>query len=141
MMSHVVTQFAGQHRLLEIVRFGAVGAAQNLLNLAVFALGVATGVPYLAAAVAAGGIALAASYVANRHWTFADAARQSAGAQAGRYIIVFVGASVGALGVLAFFAEVVSAPKVLAQAAALAIMAPLSYLAQRRFTFRAHLQP
>jgi putative flippase GtrA len=111
-----------------------VGAAQNLLNIGMFAVGVACGLPYLLAAIVAGAVALGASFIANRHWTFHGTDRR-VGRQAATYTAVFVAASLGALGVLAFLAEVVELPKILAQALSLALMAPLSYLAQRRLTF------
>src|SRR4051812_5195913 len=52
-------------RIVEILRFAAVGAAQNLLNVGLFAVGVASGLPYLLAAILAGAVALGASFIAN----------------------------------------------------------------------------
>ena len=124
-------------RLVEAARFGAVGAAQNLLNIAVFALLVAVGVGYLAAAVVAAVVALLASFLANRAWTFAGAPERRATGQVTVYAAIFGAASLGALGLLAFFTEVIGLPKVIGQALSLLLMAPSSYLAQRHFTFRA----
>jgi putative flippase GtrA len=122
--------------LREAVRFATVGVAQNGLNLAVFALATAAGIPYAPAAVLAGLVALVASFLANRHWTFMtrDTPIHHQGA---RYVLVF--ASAVALGLLAltFFVEVAGLPEVAAQAAAILLVAPLSFLVQRSWVFRA----
>jgi len=120
----------------ELVRFAAVGVFQNGLNVAVFALATGLGMHYRAAAVAAGLLALVASFLLNRRWTFIQRAtpihRQGA-----RYLLVF--ASAIALGVvlLTFFVEVAGVPEVLAQVAAILVVAPVSFLVQRTWVFRA----
>ena len=121
----------------EAVRFGIVGVIQNALNVAVFALATGVGVHYGIAAVVAAVAALIASFTFNRAWTFpgrgAPVHRQGA-----RYALVF--ASAVALGVvlLAFCVEVVGMSEVAAQVAAILSVAPLSFLAQRKWVFRAH---
>lgn len=124
-------------RVRDIVRFGVVGTAQNLLNVAVFAALVAGGTPYLLAAVVAAAVAMVASFFANRRWTFSDAQERTTGRQLSEYSAIFVTASLAALAVLAFLTEVGGVPKVAAQALALMTIAPLSFLAQRLITFRA----
>jgi putative flippase GtrA len=120
----------------EAVRFGVVGLLQNGLNVAVFALATGVGVHYRLAAVVAAVAALIASFLLNRGWTFPgrDAAIHHQGA---RYALVF--ASAVALGVvlLTFFVEVAGLPEVAAQVAAILVVAPLSFLVQRAWVFRA----
>lgn len=120
----------------EAVRFGVVGLLQNGLNVAVFALATGLGVHYRSAAVLAAVVALLASFAFNRAWTFPGRAgpihRQGA-----RYALVF--ASAVALGVvlLTFFVEVAGLPEVAAQVAAILVVAPLSFIVQRAWVFRA----
>jgi putative flippase GtrA len=120
----------------QALRFAAVGLLQNGLKVAVFALLTGVGVQYRLAAVASGLLAFVASFVMNRHWTFAQRAtpfhRQGA-----RYLLVF--ASAIALGVvlLTFFVEVAGVSELAAQVAAILLVAPLSFLAQRTWVFRA----
>jgi putative flippase GtrA len=120
----------------EAVRFGVVGLLQNALNVAVFALATGVGVHYRPAAVVAALAALLASFLLNRGWTFPgrDAPIHHQGA---RYALVF--ASAVALGVvlLTFFVEVAGLPEVAAQVAAILVVAPLSFLVQRAWVFRA----
>jgi putative flippase GtrA len=119
----------------EAVRFGVVGVSQNALNVAVFALATGLGMDYRAAAVLAGLIAFLASFLMNRHWTFTSR-RGAIHHQGARYLLVF--ASAIALGVvlLTFFVEVAGIPEIAAQVAAILIVAPLSFLAQRAWVFR-----
>ena len=122
--------------LREAVRFATVGVLQNGLNVAVFAVATAAGMHYRAAALLAGALALVSSFVLNRRWTF-----MSRGApihhQGARSVLVF--ASAVALGVvlLTFFVEVTGMPEVAAQVAAIVVVAPLSFLVQRTWVFRA----
>jgi putative flippase GtrA len=120
----------------EAVRFGTVGLLQNGLNVATFALATALGMEYRAAAVLAGLLALLVSFLLNRHWTFLGRATP-VGRQGVRYLLVF-GAAV-ALGVvlLTFFVEVAGIAEVPAQVAAILVVAPLSFLVQRTWVFRA----
>ena len=120
----------------EAIRFATVGVLQNGLNVAVFALATAVGVQYRVAAVLAGLVALVASFLLNRQWTFTSRTAPIHH-QGLRYLIVF--ASAVALGVvlLTFFVEVAGLPEVLAQVAAILVVAPVSFLVQRSWVFRA----
>jgi putative flippase GtrA len=120
----------------EAIRFATVGVLQNGLNVAVFALATAVGVQYRVAAVLAGLVALVASFLFNRQWTFTSRTAPIHH-QGLRYLIVF--ASAVALGVvlLTFFVEVAGLPEVLAQVAAILVVAPVSFLVQRSWVFRA----
>jgi putative flippase GtrA len=120
----------------EAVRFGTVGLFQNGLNVATFALVTELGMHYRPAAVLAGLLALLVSFLLNRRWTFLGRATP-VGGQAVRYVLVF-GAAV-ALGVvlLTLLVEAAGVAEVPGQIAAILIVAPLSFLVQRSWVFRA----
>jgi putative flippase GtrA len=119
----------------QFIRFAIVGVAQNGTNLAVFALAIALGVPYLLAAVIAAVIALSLSFALNRRWTFPGTNDRSTG-RAIRFVAVWLGFLALALPTLALLVEVAHMPRVLSQAIIIFVGAPLSYLIQRRWTFR-----
>lgn len=120
----------------ELLRFGVVGLLQNGLNVASFAFLLALDLPYRAAAVVAAVAALLASFQLNRQWTFRSATAEGRRLLA-RYVLVFgIATGVGVL-LLWAFVEGLGWPKVLAQTVAVAVVAPLSYVAQRTFTFAA----
>jgi putative flippase GtrA len=119
----------------QAVRFGIVGVLQNALNVAVFAVATGVGVNYRLAAVAAALLALIVSFAFNRAWTF-----PGRGApvhhQGARYALVFTAAVALGVVVLTLLVDVAGMPKVGAQAVAILIVAPLSFLAQRAWVFR-----
>ena len=121
----------------EVARFGAVGLAQNGLNVAVFAALVTAGAAYIVAAAAAFSAALLASYVLNHQWTFAGGGTPHR-EQLWRYTAVFLAASAGGVVILALLVELADWPAVPAQVAAIVVVAPLSYVGQRTFGFRMH---
>jgi putative flippase GtrA len=118
----------------EAVRFAIVGLIQNALNVAVFALATGIGVTYAIAAVVAAVAALIVSFAFNRAWTFPGRGGP-VHHQGARYALVF--ASAVALGVvlLTLFVEVAGLPEVAAQVAAILVVAPLSFVAQRTWVF------
>jgi putative flippase GtrA len=120
----------------EAVRFGIVGVMQNGLNVAVFALATGTGVQYRIAAVVAALAALVVSFAFNRAWTFPGRSGP-AHHQGARYALVFASAVALGVVVLSLFVEVAGLPKVAAQVVAIVIVAPLSFLTQRTWVFRA----
>ena len=119
----------------EAFRFGTVGVLQNGLNLATFALATGAGIHYRPAAVLAGVLALVVSFLLNRHWTFMGHATP-VGRQGLRYLLVFAGAVGLGVVLLTFFVEVTGIGEVPAQVAAILIVAPISFLAQRTWVFR-----
>jgi putative flippase GtrA len=125
---------AQRARLGQFIRFSIVGAIQNALNIGVFAAAVSAGVPFLAASALAAVLALAASFSLNRRWTFAGRTRYSHD-RAARFVAIWLLILLLALPLLAFLVEVAGLPKIPAQVIVVAIGAPLSYLAQRRWTF------
>jgi putative flippase GtrA len=119
----------------EFLRYAVVGGAQNGLNLLVFAGAVWVGVPYLLASVIAAVAALSFSFVLNHMWTFPSAESRVA-ARAIRFALIWAAVVALTLLVLAILVDVADLPRVLAQAIAILLAAPLSYGAQRRWAFR-----
>ena len=120
---------------LQLGKFCVVGASGYLVNLAVYALLVhLAGVPYLPAAVISFAVAVTNNYTWNRLWTFRRA-RGHIAIQGARFFVV----SLAALGAnLAILALLVTAglPKVPAQAAAIVLVTPLSFLGNKLWSFR-----
>jgi putative flippase GtrA len=110
---------------------------QNGVNLAIFALTIAAGAGYALAAMLANVSGLALSYVLNRLWTFRAAPPQRIHHQLARYVVTFASAVGLGVAILVLLVETFAVPEVLAQAIAIVIVAPLSYLVQRSWVFRA----
>jgi putative flippase GtrA len=119
---------------LQLARFAVVGASGYAINLAVFAAMIATGADYRVAATAAFVLALVNNFAWNRRWTFPGASG-SAHAQAGRFVIVSVGAFLLSLVVLDSLVRW-GAPKIPAEAGAVMAVTPLSFLANKLWSFR-----
>jgi putative flippase GtrA len=125
-----------QANWLQLVRFGTVGASGYVVNLVVFALLVhAVGIDYRLAAVGAFVVALSNNFVWNRVWTFAGSGGH-AGFQAARFCVVSLVAFAFNLAVLFALVEWLAAPKVPAQAIAIAAAMPLSFLGNKLWSFR-----
>lgn len=107
---------------------------QNGLNLSIFAIAVTIGVPYLLAYLLAAGVALTASFILNLRWTFSGSSTRTT-TQAARYVSIWMAVLLLGIPTLAMLVSVANLPKVGAQAIVIAIGAPVSYLAQRRWTF------
>jgi dolichol-phosphate mannosyltransferase len=119
---------------LQLARFAVVGASGYAINLAVFAAAIAERVDYRLAATAAFGVALLNNFAWNRLWTFRDA-RGSTRAQAARFVVVSVAAFLLSLVVLDSLVRV-GAPELPAQAAAVLTVTPVSFLANKLWSFR-----
>jgi putative flippase GtrA len=120
---------------MQLVRFALVGASGYVVNLAVFTLLVhGAAVNYRLAAVGAFVVAVANNFTWNRRWTF-RARGGHAGSQAARFLVV----SVVALGVNLAILELLVAgfelPEVPAQAVAIVLATPLSFLGNKLWTF------
>jgi putative flippase GtrA len=121
---------------MQLVRFGFVGAAGFIVNLAVYALFVhSIGVDYHIAAVAAWIVAVLNNFVLNRHWTF-DARDGRARFQAARFVLVSLVAFGCSLLLLTLFVEGAGLAKVPAQALAVAASTPLNFLGNKLWSFR-----
>jgi putative flippase GtrA len=125
---------ADRPNIREFLRYAVVGGVQNGLNLLAFAAAVWAGVPYLLAAVIAAVVALSFSFVLNHLWTFPSPASHVP-TRAVRFAIVWVAIVGLTLLALAILVDVAQLPHVPAQAIAILFGAPLSYAAQRRWTF------
>jgi len=120
----------------QLVRFAAVGASGYVVNLAVFAACVhLLGIDYRVAPFPAFLISVANNFWWNRHWTFEGARDGHAGFQAARFLIVSLVAFAFSYGVYRLLADAGDLPKVLAQAIAIVTATPLSFLAQKLWSF------
>jgi putative flippase GtrA len=121
---------------LQLVRFGLVGGAGFVVNVAVYALFVhGVGLEYRAASVVAWLVAVINNFVLNRHWTF-DARAGRAHHQAVRFLLVSLAAEVVSLLLLTVFVEAAQLAKVPAQALAVAASMPFNFLGNKLWTFR-----
>jgi putative flippase GtrA len=84
---------AGRGIGTEAVKFGVVGAANVVVDVAVFNL-LRDPLGPLGAKAVSTSVAITSSFLANRHWTWADRPRQSVGRQ---YVLFFVLSGVGLL--------------------------------------------
>jgi putative flippase GtrA len=121
----------------QFVRFAAVGASGYVLNLGVFALAVdGLDVHYRVAAVLGFLVAVTSNFLLNRHWTFAGHGGRGSH-QAIRFLVVSVAAFLLGLLLLTVLVDVAGLPSVLAQAISIVAATPLSFVANRLWTFRA----
>lgn len=121
--------------LREFPRFAVVGASGYGLNLFVYTVLLAGGADYHVAATLAFVVALLNNFVWNRLWTF-RAVSGNAPTQAFRFIVVSVGAFLLSLAVLDALVRMAGVPKVGAEAVAVLAVTPLSFLANKLWSFR-----
>jgi len=117
------------------MRFGAVGASGYLVNLAVFWLAINAKVEYRAAAAAAFAVALVNNFAWNRLWTFRDTPGRIHG-QALRFVVVSGAAFLVSLAVLSVLVRDAGVPTLPAQAVAILAVTPMSFLANKLWSFR-----
>ncbi len=119
----------------QLLRFCIVGTSGYVINLCVFAALVhGAGAHYQLAAVASFAVAWTSNFVLNKHWTFRRHGL-SAIQQGARNLAV----SLVALGLnlVALWALVSGGvPELPAQAAAIALVTPLNFILNRRWSFR-----
>jgi putative flippase GtrA len=118
----------------QAARFLLVGAASYFVNLGLYSLGLALGLHYLASAAGAFMIGFSLNFMTNRSWTF-GAQEGNATAQFLRFCAVqavvlgldllLLRLAVGELGL----------PRVPAQGVIIILLAPASFLGNRRFAF------
>jgi putative flippase GtrA len=121
---------------LQLVRFGLVGGAGFIVNVAVYAVLVhGAGVEYRVASVLAWLFAVVNNFMLNRHWTF-DAREGRAHHQAARFLLVSLAAEVLSLLLLTLFVESAHIAKVPAQAIAVAASMPFNFIGNKLWTFR-----
>jgi putative flippase GtrA len=120
---------------VQLLKFGLVGGAGYLVNLAVFALLSDTlTVHHALAALAAFCVAVSHNFLWNRHWTFA-AGDGHRGFQAARFFAVSVAALAVNLAVLEALVVGASMRALIAQAIAVAVAMPFNFLGNKLWTF------
>lgn len=121
---------------LQLGRFVLVGASGFALNLVIYgALLHATEMPYVLAAVISNSVAIANNFVLHRIWTF-QATGDRKRHQASRFLLVCgLGFAIN-IAVLTVLVEAVGISKLLAEAVAAATAAPVTFVANRQWTFR-----
>jgi dolichol-phosphate mannosyltransferase len=121
----------------QFVRFAAVGASGYVVNLAVFTVAVhGIDVHYQVAAVLGFLVAVTSNFLLNRHWTFVGHGGRRTH-QAARFLIVSVAAFLLGLVLLSVLVGGFGMPSVLAQAISIVAATPLSFVANRLWTFPA----
>jgi dolichol-phosphate mannosyltransferase len=123
---------------LELVRFALVGASGYVVNLVVFAIFVhALGTGYIVAATAAFLVAVTNNFVWNRSWTFraTSPTHPRAHHQAARFLVVSLVGFGGNLALLALLVDTVGLQEVPAQALAIVLATPLTFLGNKLWTF------
>jgi putative flippase GtrA len=116
-----------------VARFLAVGASNTLLTLAVYALLLAAGLPYLAALVPAYVLGALNGYTLNRRWTFGAGAFRGTGLA--RYSVVqAAGLALNAL-LLAAAVDGLGMHRILGQVIVLPVVTGATYLATRDWVF------
>jgi dolichol-phosphate mannosyltransferase len=121
----------------QLVRFLCVGASGYAVNLTVYAACVhLVGIDYKLSAVVAFLFGCANNFWWNRHWTF-DAAHHHPGEQGLRFFLVSLLVFAFAYAILVGLVSATGMDKVLAQAIANAAATPLSFIAQKLWSFRA----
>lgn len=118
----------------QLAKFCAVGAIGYVVNLAVYASLLHSGMHYLAAATCSFLVAVASNYTLNRLWTFRDR-RAGVAAQGMRFFVV----SVAALGANLLVLHVLISlglGKLVGQAVAIVLVTPLNFVGNKLWSFR-----
>jgi dolichol-phosphate mannosyltransferase len=116
------------------LRFVAVGASGLVVNLVAFAALHAAGADLLPAAVGAFAITVGNNFWWNRTWTFSARSAGPAHRQALRFLVVSAGAFLLTACLLSLASSAGAAP-LAAEALAIAAATPLSFAANRAWTF------
>ncbi len=124
-----------QGNWIQLAKFCAVGASGYAVNLIVYTTLVhAAGLNYIAAAVCSFAVAVANNYAWNRLWTFRRE-RGHVALQGAKFLVVSLAALGANVAVLALLVEL-GLPKVPAQATAIVLVTPLSFLGNKLWSFR-----
>jgi len=125
------------HNWKQLIRFLCVGTSGYIVNVTTFAICVhVLGIDYRVSAVFAFLAGCANNFWWNRHWTF-DARHEHPGFQAVRFFLVSLLVFGFAYAVLVALVSLTGMEKVLAQALANIAATPLSFVAQKLWSFRA----
>ena len=123
-----------RHHGPSFTRFCMVGASGYVVNAAVFWVA-APALPYPVAFLIAFTVAATSNFCLNRRWTFAATRHRPASIQFGRFLAVSVVALGSDLAVLALLVELASLPELLSALVAIACTTPVSFGANRLWTF------
>ncbi|MFP3714855.1 GtrA family protein [Puerhibacterium sp. TATVAM-FAB25] len=134
---------AAWHRLLELGRFGSVGAFAYVVDLGVFnliRLSDALGHKPLTAKVVSVAVATLVAWLGNRYWTFAARRRQQRGRELVGFVVVNAGGMLVAVACLAVSHYVLGftsplADNVAANGVGLVLGTAFRYVAYRRWVF------
>lgn len=125
-----------QANWLQLVRFVVVGVSGYVVNLGVFAACVhLLAIDYRVAACVSFVVAVSNNFIWHRLWTF-DARETSKRAQGLRFLSVSLVAFVTSLIILQGLVDLFDVPEVLAQAVALAVVVPQSFVWNKMWSFR-----
>jgi dolichol-phosphate mannosyltransferase len=120
---------------IQLMKFCVVGASGYAVNLGVFSLLVhVASVHYIPAAVCSFAVAVTSNYTWNRLWTFRGQ-RGHVALQGAKFLVVSLVALGANLGVLAILVTL-GVPEVPAQAIAIIVVTPLSFLGNKLWSFR-----
>ena len=123
------------HNWLQLAKFCTVGASGYVINLAVYtALVLGAGIDYRVAATCSFLVAVSNNYTWNRLWTFRRS-RGHVAYQGMRFLVVSVAAYAGNLIWLTALVAL-GLHKVAAQALAIILVTPLSFLGNKLWSFR-----
>ena len=121
--------------VVQLAKFAVVGASGYVVNLVVYtALLKGAGFHYAEAATCSFLVAVTNNYLWNRLWTFRHA-RGHVGVQGVKFLVVSLAALGANLIVLAVLVAL-GLPKVPAQAIAIVLVTPLSFLGNKLWSFR-----
>ena len=119
----------------QLVRFALVGASGYVVNLVVFAGAVeGAGFAYPAGATLAFLVAVSNNFLWHRRWTF-RASDIQAREQIARFLTVSIAAFLGGLAILTAIVELMGVAEIPAQAAAIVAVTPISFVANKLWTF------
>jgi putative flippase GtrA len=121
----------------QLFRFLCVGGSGYVVNLVVFAVSLhVLSIEYMIGFVIAFIAGTANNFWWNRHWTF-DAGHHHPAGQGARFFLVAAFVSAFAFGILVVLVQTTHMEKVLAQALAYIAATPLSFVAQKLWSFKA----
>jgi putative flippase GtrA len=122
------------HNWLQLVRYCTVGASGLLVNLLVFAAADRR-MPYQAAGAVAFVVSATSNFVWNRLWTF-RANHRAPHHQYARFLTVSVAGLALNETILSLLVEVGGVRKIVAQAIAIVLATPVTFLGNRLWSFR-----
>jgi dolichol-phosphate mannosyltransferase len=134
MRRNVAVELRRTANWLQLLSFCAVGASGYVINLAVYAALLAAGSGFVAAAVGSFAVAVCNNYTLNRVITFRSQ-RATVAVQGARYLSVSLFVLAVNLLLLTFLVWG-GVGEVWAQAAAIVLVTPMSFLGNKLWTFR-----